>query len=149
MSAGVAPNKFLAKIASGWKKPDGLTVIAPERVGSFLEQLPVDALWGVGPEDRASKLRAAGLTRLVDVRAVDPERLREIVGSLADWLLQLAQGIDDRRGRAAIARASRAARSARSREDLVDLDTIRAEVARMAERAAQLARQHASSSRAR
>src|SRR3954464_179341 len=43
-SAGVAPNKFLAKIASGWKKPDGLTVISPERVEPFLRQLPVDAL---------------------------------------------------------------------------------------------------------
>ncbi|HTV02660.1 MAG TPA: DNA polymerase IV, partial [Luteitalea sp.] len=48
-SAGVAPNKFLAKIASGWRKPDGLTVIAPERVEAFLQQLPIDALWGVGP----------------------------------------------------------------------------------------------------
>src|SRR5262245_23344111 len=48
-SAGVAPNKFLAKIASGWKKPDGLTVIAPERMEQFLHGLPVEALWGVGP----------------------------------------------------------------------------------------------------
>ena len=53
-SAGVAPNKFLAKIASGWQKPDGLTVIAPERVERFLQGLPVDALWGVGPGDRRS-----------------------------------------------------------------------------------------------
>src|SRR5690242_2344238 len=43
-SAGVAPNKFLAKIASGWDKPDGLTVIAPERVETFLQKLPVEAL---------------------------------------------------------------------------------------------------------
>src|SRR5262245_39996365 len=64
-SAGVAPNKFLAKIASGWKKPDGLTVIAPERVEQFLQKLPVDALWGVGPVT-ARKLRARGLERLVD-----------------------------------------------------------------------------------
>jgi len=56
-SAGVAPNKFLAKIASGWKKPDGLTVISPDRVEPFLRQLPVDALWGVGPVT-ARKLRA-------------------------------------------------------------------------------------------
>src|SRR5439155_15082763 len=48
-SAGVAPNKFLAKIASGWRKPDGLTVVAPERIEWFLQRLPVDALWGVGP----------------------------------------------------------------------------------------------------
>ena len=58
-SAGVAPNKFLAKIASGWKKPDGLTVISPDRVEPFLQKLPVDALWGVGPVT-AEKLRAQG-----------------------------------------------------------------------------------------
>jgi DNA polymerase-4 len=63
-SAGVAPNKFLAKIASGWKKPDGLTVISPERVEPFLQKLPVDALWGVGPVT-AKKLRARGIERLV------------------------------------------------------------------------------------
>ena len=94
-SAGVAPNKFLAKIASGWQKPDGLTVIAPERVETFLQGLPVDALWGVGPVT-ARKLRARGIEKLVDVRSADPERLRETVGSLAEWLQQLAHGIDDR-----------------------------------------------------
>ena len=67
-SAGVAPNKFLAKIASGWKKPDGLTVISPERVEPFLQQLSVDALWGVGPVT-ANKLRGRGIDKLVDVRA--------------------------------------------------------------------------------
>ena len=94
-SAGVAPNKFLAKIASGWKKPDGLTVISPERVEPFLQQLPVDALWGVGPVT-ARKLRARGIERLVDVRTADSGVLREAVGSLADWLRQLAAGVDDR-----------------------------------------------------
>jgi DNA polymerase IV len=94
-SAGVAPNKFLAKIASGWQKPDGLTVIAPERMETFLQGLPVDALWGVGPVT-ARKLRARGIEKLVDVRSADPEALRETVGSLAEWLQQLANGIDDR-----------------------------------------------------
>src|SRR3954468_7453788 len=56
-SAGVAPNKFLAKIASGWQKPDGLTGIGPDRIEPFLQKLPVDALWGVGPVT-AQKLRA-------------------------------------------------------------------------------------------
>ncbi len=82
-SAGVAPNKFLAKIASGWKKPDGLTVISPERVEGFLQKLPVDALWGVGPVT-ARKLRAAGIDRLVDVRTADPEILKAAVGSWAE-----------------------------------------------------------------
>src|SRR5665811_1574973 len=82
-SAGVAPNKFLAKIASGWHKPDGLTVISPDRVEAFLQQLPVDALWGVGPVTVA-KLRKIGIERLVEVRAADPDLLRRAVGGLAD-----------------------------------------------------------------
>ena len=94
-SAGVAPNKFLAKIASGWKKPDGLTVVAPERVEWFLQQLPVDALWGVGPVT-AARLRNIGLERLVDVRQADPEVLRRTIGSHAGWLIDLAHGIDQR-----------------------------------------------------
>ena len=94
-SAGVAPNKFLAKIASGWQKPDGLTVIAPERVEAFLQKLPVEALWGVGPVT-AKKLRAIGIERLVDVRTADSERLEKTVGSLAEWLMQLSHGVDDR-----------------------------------------------------
>jgi DNA polymerase-4 len=94
-SAGVAPNKFLAKIASAWKKPDGLTVIAPARVERFLQLLPVDALWGVGPVT-AARLRERGILKLVDVRTADAEVLRDAVGSGADWLRRLAEGIDDR-----------------------------------------------------
>jgi DNA polymerase-4 len=94
-SAGVAPNKFLAKIASGWQKPDGLTVIAPERVESFLQKLPVEALWGVGPVT-AKKLRAIGIERLVDVRTAEPALLTQAVGSLSEWLVQLSHGVDDR-----------------------------------------------------
>src|SRR5205823_10460806 len=77
-SAGVAPNKFLAKIASSWRKPDGLTVIAPQRVESFLQKLPVDALWGVGPVT-AGRLRERGIERLVDVRTTDPTILHDAV----------------------------------------------------------------------
>ena len=94
-SAGVAPNKFLAKIASGWKKPDGLTIVAPERVEQFLQGLDVDALWGVGPKT-AAKLRAHGIERLTDIRTRPREDLERIVGSLSGWLLELAHGRDDR-----------------------------------------------------
>jgi DNA polymerase-4 len=94
-SAGVAPNKFLAKIASGWQKPDGLTVVSPGRVEAFLQKLPVEALWGVGPVT-ARKLRGIGIRRLVDVRAADPALLAATVGSLADWLNRLARGDDPR-----------------------------------------------------
>src|SRR4249919_191833 len=132
-SAGVAPNKFLAKIASGWKKPDGLTVISPDRVEPFLQQLPVDALWGVGPVT-AEKLRARGIERLVDVRAADLQLLRDTVGSLADWLRQLASGVDDRP-----VTPNREAKSSGSEntypEDLTELATIRTEIAEMASHA--------------
>jgi DNA polymerase-4 len=133
-SAGVAPNKFLAKIASGWKKPDGLTVIAPERVEGFLERLPVEALWGVGPVT-ARKLKARGIERLIDVRAVEPGALRSIVGSLADWLRPLAYGIDERP--VVPNRLSKSSGSENTYpEDLLDPGIIRQEVTGMAASAA-------------
>jgi DNA polymerase-4 len=129
-SAGVAPNKFLAKIASGWKKPDGLTVIAPERVEPFLRELPIDALWGVGPVT-ARRLRAHGLERLVDVRRRSLEDLRSVVGSMAPWLVQLAHGIDDRpvepnRPRKSVGTETTFAR------DLVEIGDIRGKVTALA-----------------
>ncbi|HEY7500182.1 MAG TPA: DNA polymerase IV [Vicinamibacterales bacterium] len=134
-SAGAAPNKFLAKIASAWRKPDGLTVIAPERVESFLQKLPVDALWGVGPIT-AERLRARGIERLVDVRTADPNVLREAVGSQTEWLRQLADGIDDRP-----VVPNRAAKSCGSEntfsQDLTDRDEIRSTIDQMARDAAE------------
>jgi DNA polymerase-4 len=133
-SAGVAPNKFLAKIASAWKKPDGLTVIAPERVEHFLQKLPVDALWGVGPVT-AARLRERGIERLVDVRRVDEKTLREAVGSSAEWLRQLADGIDDRE-----VEPNRETKSSGSEytysQDLTDILEIRQEIDEMARDAA-------------
>jgi DNA polymerase-4 len=130
-SAGVAPNKFLAKVASGWKKPDGLTVIPPERVEWFLQQLPVDALWGVGPVT-ARKLQAIGAKKVVDLRELPLEVLREAVGSQAMWLRQLAFGLDDRQ-----VEPSRPTKSSGSEEtfaqDLTDLQEIRDRVADMAD----------------
>lgn len=129
-SAGVAPNKFLAKIASAWKKPDGLTVIAPERVEPFLQKLPVDALWGVGPVT-AARLRQRGIDRLVDVRGADERILREAVGSLAEWLRRLAMGIDDRP-----VEPNRESKSSGSEvtytEDLTDINEVRQEIDVMA-----------------
>ncbi len=133
-SAGAAPNKFLAKIASAWRKPDGLTVVAPERMEEFLQKLPVDALWGVGPVT-ARRLRAAGIERLVDVRSVEDETLHSLVGRQADWLKRLARGIDERPVVSDRERKSRSSEHTYA-EDLVALDTIRAEVDRLAAGAA-------------
>jgi DNA polymerase-4 len=134
-SAGVAPNKFLAKIASAWRKPDGLTVIAPERVESFLQGLPVDALWGVGPVT-ARRLRESGIDRLVDVRTADPTTLRSAVGSMTDWLVRLAHGEDDRPVQPN--RPSKSSSSERTyTDDLTDLNRIREEIDGMARRNAE------------
>jgi DNA polymerase-4 len=144
-SAGVAPNKFLAKIASGWQKPDGLTVISPERMEPFLQKLPVDALWGVGPVT-AKKLRARGIERLVDVRSADIVDLRNTVGSLAEWLQQLARGVDERP--VIPNRETKSCGSERTYdEDLTDVAVIRHEVARMAEQTARWLERHALSAR--
>ncbi len=134
-SAGVAPNKFLAKIASGWKKPNGLTVIAPERVEEFLRELPVEALWGVGPVT-AKKLLAIGIARLVDVRAAEEERLRGAVGNLADWLKCLSRGEDPRQVEPDRRRKSLSDETTYA-TDLKDPEQIRAEIERIARRTAE------------
>ncbi|MEY4634427.1 MAG: polymerase [Acidobacteriota bacterium] len=129
-SAGVAPNKFLAKIASGWNKPDGLTVVAPERVEKFLTGLPVDALWGVGPVT-AARLREHGIEKLTDVRARSLADLEAVVGSLAPWLLDLAHGRDERRVEPN--RPSKSSSSERTyASDLSGMQEIRQEIDRMA-----------------
>jgi DNA polymerase-4 len=126
----VAPNKFLAKIGSGWKKPDGLTVVAPERIESFLQGLPVDALWGVGPVT-AARLREHGIEKLVDVRTRTVDELTEIVGMHAEWLIELAHGRDDRP-----VEPNRPSKSAGSEQtyatDLSSIEEIRREIEEMA-----------------
>jgi DNA polymerase-4 len=140
-SAGVAPNKFLAKIASGWQKPDGLTVIAPERMESFLQGLPVDALWGVGPKT-AERLRANGIEKLVDVRARSLDDLRAIVGSSAEWLRDLSNGVDDRPVDPNEDRKS-VGSECTYETDVTDMTRIRAEIDEMARDAATWLDKHA------
>ena len=134
-SAGVAPNKFLAKIASAWKKPDGLTVIAPQRVEHFLQKLPVDALWGVGPKT-AARLRERGIEKLVDVRTADEQLLRDAVGSWSEWLRQLANGVDDREVEPHHEPKSSGSENTYS-QDLTDINEIRQAVDEMARDAAE------------
>ncbi|MBI3372348.1 MAG: DNA polymerase IV [Betaproteobacteria bacterium] len=134
-SAGVAPNKFLAKIASGWKKPDGLTVIPPERVELFLQELSVDALWGVGPVT-AKKLRAIGIERLVDVRSADAALLRRTVGGLAEWLTRLSHGDDPRPVQPDRPWKSISGETTYA-DDLRDASEIRREIERLAQRVAE------------
>jgi len=94
-SAGVAPNKFLAKIASDENKPDGLFVITPEQVSCFVETLPLRKIPGVG-QKTAEKLAKLGLHRCRDIQQADLTLLVREFGSFADVLLERSQGIDHR-----------------------------------------------------
>jgi DNA polymerase IV len=92
-SAGVAPNKFLAKIASDWKKPDGLFVIQPEEVDSFLLPLPVSRLPGVGKVTE-EKLKGFGVQTIANLRRMDLATLEGRFGRYGMRLYELARGID-------------------------------------------------------
>ncbi len=95
LSAGIAPNKFLAKIASDWEKPDGQFVIRPEQIDAFVLQLPVKKLFGVG-KVTAARLHAMGVQTCADLREFSAESLLAQFGSFGTRLFQLCRGIDDR-----------------------------------------------------
>ena len=95
-SAGVAPNKFLAKIASDLKKPDGLVVVEPEDVESFLRDLPIARLWGVGPKTE-ERLREMGLHTIGAIRSrTQDDMVRALGSNLGAHLHELALGHDER-----------------------------------------------------
>ena len=96
ISAGVAPNKFLAKIASDWNKPNGLKVITPQQVSEFVEHLAVKKIHGVGKKT-AEKMYALGIETCQQLREKGPEYLQQHFGSFGERLYQLSQGIDDRK----------------------------------------------------
>lgn len=94
-SAGIAPNKFLAKVASDWNKPNGQWVIAPDQVEPFIRDLPVGKIFGVG-KVTARRLEALGLRTCGDLRHVPEEELRLRFGKFGGQLHQLSQGYDPR-----------------------------------------------------
>jgi DNA polymerase-4 len=93
-SAGVAPNKFLAKLASDWKKPDGLFVIHPDEVDAFLLPLPVGRLPGVGKVND-EKLLKLGIRTVGELRSLELPRLEQEFGRYGVRLYELARGIDE------------------------------------------------------
>jgi len=94
-SVGVAPNKFLAKIASDLKKPDGFVVVEADRVREFLDPLPVERLWGVGKQG-SQAFQRLGIRTIGQLRQWPLESLQVRFGQSGEYLWQLAQGIDDR-----------------------------------------------------
>ena len=95
ISAGVAPSKFVAKIASDIEKPDGLTVVPADKVGAFLDPLPIDKMWGVGKVTQKALSRLSILT-FKDLRQVPFEVLEKKFGKHGIHMHQLSMGIDER-----------------------------------------------------
>ena len=135
-TVGVAPNKFLAKLASARGKPDGLLVVPADAVTDFLHPLPVRALWGVGPQT-AITLERLGLKTVGDLAQISERTLARAVGeAVGAHLHALAQGIDDR-----AVTPNEPARSVGSEEtfshDLDSPDEIAREILRLSDRTAE------------
>ena len=94
-SVGLAPNKFVAKLASDRDKPDGLCVVKPEQVLAFIDPLPVSAIWGLGKQT-AAKLQRAGIHIAQQLRLADTAHLIPMLGNRTAHYQALASGVDDR-----------------------------------------------------
>ncbi len=94
-SAGVAPNKFIAKIASDENKPNGQCVVSPKKVEQFVQYLPLKKIPGIGPKT-AAKLKLFNFETCADVRQSTAGELQRIVGKFAESLYQKSHGIDER-----------------------------------------------------
>ena len=94
-SVGVAPNKFLAKLASDMDKPDGLTVVRPKDVDALLAPMPVSRIYGIGPKT-AARLEGVGVKTMGDLRKLDPGVLERRIGADGEHYRRLAMGLDDR-----------------------------------------------------
>ena len=95
ISAGIGPNKFIAKVASDWKKPDGQFTVLPNELQAFVDQLPVKKLHGVG-KVTAARMQSLGLTHCSDIKTMDIEELKRLFGKFGARLLELSRGIDNR-----------------------------------------------------
>lgn len=95
VSAGIAPNKFLAKVASDWNKPDGLFTVAPQQVEAFVRILPVTRINGVG-RVTAQKMKGLGIETCGDLQQYSVDWLTSHFGSYGEMLYQYARGVDDR-----------------------------------------------------
>tara|TARA_B110000467_G_scaffold161751_1_gene183495 strand:- start:655 stop:1731 length:1077 start_codon:yes stop_codon:yes gene_type:complete len=94
-SAGIAPNKFIAKIASDENKPNGQYVVSPDKVNAFVEQLSLKKIPGIGPKT-FEKLKRYGYQTCADIRNAHVRELKNIVGKFADSLFLKAHGVDNR-----------------------------------------------------
>jgi len=133
-SVGVAPNKFLAKIASELKKPDGLAVVEPGGEKEFLAPLPIRCLWGVGPKT-GEVLKKIGLRKIGQIAAVPLCDLERLLGDTGARLWRLSQGIDDRPVEPAEGRKS-IGHEITFEKDTADFDVIHAALLDLTEKTA-------------
>ncbi len=130
VSVGVGPNRLVAKIASDFQKPDGLTVVPPRRVQTFLEPLPVRRLHGVGPATERA-LAELGVKTVADLRAQPLDALMERFGRHGKTLFEFARGIDERPVEIHTERKSLGTENTYSR-DLTGREAVEPELARLA-----------------
>ncbi len=134
-SAGVGPNKFVAKIASDLRKPDGLVVVEPDGVGDFLAPLPVARMWGVGKVTER-RLKGIGIHTLGDLASADPARLGALLGKHGPRMVDFARGVDHRP-----VEVSREPKSVSNEttfdEDTTDLTLLTQHIAQLAQRVAE------------
>jgi DNA polymerase-4 len=137
-SVGVAPNKYLAKLASDLEKPDGFVVITQEEAEARIAPLPVSRLWGIGKKTEPNFI-AAGLRTIGDVARASDALLERLAGSYGPRLKQLARGLDDREVVPDADAKSIGAENTFAR-DIADAAALRAELDLLSERVAQRAR---------
>ncbi len=137
-SVGVAPNKYLAKLASDLEKPDGFVVITQDEAETRLAPLPVWRLWGVGKKTEAA-FASAGIHTIGDITRASDATLERIAGSYAPRLRLLARGIDDRDVIPDVEAKSIGAENTFAR-DIADATSLRAELDALSERVARRAR---------
>ncbi|MBN2162086.1 MAG: DNA polymerase IV [Pontiellaceae bacterium] len=134
-SVGVAPNMFLAKIASDMNKPDGLTIVPRDQkaIEQFLAPLPIQRMWGVGKVTR-KKLHSLGLKTIGDLQLCDPLILTQAIGAhAAEGFIRLAQGIDSR-GIETESPEKSISNETTFRKDTTDLDAIEAAFKRLVDK---------------
>jgi DNA polymerase-4 len=131
-SAGVSYNKFLAKLASDHRKPDGLFVITPDMGPSFVESLPVERFHGVGPAT-AKRMHEFGIFTAIDLRAKDEDFLKQHFGKAGPHFYGICRGIDHRPVRADRVRKSIGAETTFAR-DLTSLDDMTGELAALVDK---------------
>jgi DNA polymerase-4 len=130
VSAGVAPSKFVAKIASDLQKPDGLTVVPAGEVQAFLDPLPIERLWGVGRETQKA-LSLIGVRTIGELRAIPLDILEAKFGKHGTHLHLLSQGKDDREVEP-VREAKSIGREQTFAEDLLDIERIKRETLSLA-----------------